>query len=137
MILIRKDQSIQIREYNEQDFNRINQMNADEEWTNLVATKEKTKEAWKESNVTFVAYTEGEIIGYIRGFTDQHVTLYVCELLIDKRFRGLGIGQYLLKFVHGLYPSTRMELLASSTSHSFYNQIGYRPFYGFRKTFDE
>lgn len=137
MLEIRNGQFIQIRQYNEQDFNAINRLNIEEKWTNLVALKDNTKEAWNNSNVAFVAYSDGDVIGYIRGFTDQYVTLYVCELLIDKRYRGLGIGQYMLKFVHGLYPSTRIELLGSSTSQSFYKQIGYRPFYGFRKTFDE
>ena len=103
----------------------------------MVAEKDKTKQAWNNSNIAFVVLSKEEVIGYIRGFTDKHVTLYICELLIDKRYRGLGIGQYLLSFVHGLYPSTRIEMLASSGSQSFYKQIGYRAFYGFRKTFDE
>ena len=134
---LKNGQFIQIREYNEQDFPAINQLNAEEQWTNLVAVNKKTKEAWNHSNIAFVVEAEGEVIGYIRGLTDSHTTLYICELLIGKRYRGLGIGQRLLKFVHELYPSARIEMLASSTSQSFYNQLGYRPFYGFRKTFDE
>ena len=137
MIHIEHGQPIEIRKYREQDFISINKLNAEEQWTNLVTEKDKTKQAWNNSNIAFVVLSKEEIIGYIRGFTDKHVTLYICELLVDKRYRGLGIGQYLLKFVHGLYPSTRIEMLASSESQSFYNQIGYRPFYGFRKTFDE
>ena len=134
---LKNGQFIQIREYNEQDFPAINQLNAEEQWTNLVAENKRTKEAWNHSDIAFVAEAEGEVIGYIRGLTDYHITLYICELLIGKRYLGLGIGQRLLKFVHELYPSTRIEMLASSTSQSFYNQFGYRPFYGFRKTFDE
>jgi ribosomal protein S18 acetylase RimI-like enzyme len=81
---------------------------------------------------------EGDgIVGYIRGFTDTRITLYICELLIDKNYRGAGIGRELLRYVHAQYPTTRMELLASSTSHTFYEAQGYRPFYGFRKTFNE
>ena len=137
MIYIEHGQPIEIRKYREQHFISINKLNAEEQWTNLVTEKDKTKQAWNNSNIAFVVRSKEEIIGYIRGFTDKHVTLYICELLIDKRYRGLGIGQYLLKFVHGLYPSTRIEMLASSESQSFYNQIGYRPFYGFRKTFGE
>lgn len=137
MIHIENGQPIQIRKYSEQDFVSINKLNVEEQWTNLVAEKDKTKQAWNNSNIAFVVLSKEEVIGYIRGFTDKHVTLYICELIIDKRYRGLGIGQYLLNFVHGLYPSTRIEILASSQSQSFYNQIGYRPFYGFRKTFGE
>lgn len=43
--------------------------------------------------IKFVATTMDEkaIIGYVRGLTDQHITLYICELLIKDGFRGLGI----------------------------------------------
>ncbi|WHY01586.1 GNAT family N-acetyltransferase [Neobacillus sp. DY30] len=127
-----------IRQYQEDDFNRIQELNQEEGWSNLVEKNEDTKEAWKHSNVSLVVETEGDgIVGYIRGFTDTRITLYICELLIDKKYRGAGIGRELLRYVHAQYPSTRMELLASSTSHTFYEGQGYRPFYGFRKTFQE
>jgi ribosomal protein S18 acetylase RimI-like enzyme len=129
---------IRIRQYQENDFNRIQELNKQEGWSNLVEKNEDTKEAWNHSNVSLVVEAEGdEIVGYIRGFTDTRITIYICELLIDKKYRGSGIGKKLLRYVHAKYPSTRMELLASSTSHTFYEGQGYRPFYGFRKTFEE
>jgi predicted N-acetyltransferase YhbS len=129
---------IHIRQYLEGDFIRIQELNQEEGWSNLVEKIEDTKEAWENSNVSLVAEAAGDgIVGYIRGFTDTRITLYICELLIDKKYRGSGIGRELLRYVHSQYPSTRMELLASSTSHTFYEAQGYRPFYGFRKTFEE
>lgn len=129
---------IRIRQYQEKDFNRIQELNQQEGWNNLVEKNEETKVAWKHSNVSLVAEAEGDgIVGYIRGFTDTVITLYICELLIDKKYRGKGIGRELLRYIHTKYPRTRMELLASSTSHTFYEGQGYRPFYGFRKTIDE
>jgi predicted N-acetyltransferase YhbS len=129
---------IRIRQYQENDFNRIQELNQEEGWINLVVKNEDTKEAWKHSNVSLVVEAESDgIVGYIRGFTDTRITLYICELLVDKKYRGSGIGKELLRYVHAKYPSTRMELLASSTSHTFYQCQGYRSFYGFRKTFEE
>jgi ribosomal protein S18 acetylase RimI-like enzyme len=129
---------IKIRQYQETDFTRIQELNHWEGWTNLVEKNQDTKQAWKNSNVSFVVEAEGEgVVGYIRGLTDTQISLYICELLIDKKYRGLGIGKDLLQYVHRLYPKTRMEMLASSTSHSFYEGQGYRPFYGFRKTLEE
>lgn len=129
---------IRIRQYQEDDFNRIQELNQEEGWSNLVEKNENTNEAWKNSNVSLVVEAEGDgIVGYIRGFTDTRITIYICELLIDKKYRGLGIGRKLLQYVHAKNPSTRMEFLASSTSHTFYEGQGYRPFYGFRKTFEE
>jgi GNAT superfamily N-acetyltransferase len=129
---------IRIRKYLETDFNRIQELNQDEGWINLVEKNEDTKQAWGNSTISFVVEIEGDgVVGYIRGLTDSRITLYICELLIDKKHRGLGIGQELLQYVHRLYPKTRIEMLASSSSHTFYEGQGYRPFYGFRKTFEE
>lgn len=129
---------IHIRKYQESDFKRIQVLNHEEGWSNLVEKNEDTKTAWEHSTVAFVVeVVNGEVAGYIRGFTDTSITIYICELLVDKKYRGLGIGKELLQYVHELFPKTRIELLASSTSHTFYETQGYRPFYGFRKTFEE
>lgn len=126
-----------IRKYKEDDFGRINELNQNEGWNNLVEKMEDTKEAWKQSNIAFVIENEDSVIGYIRGMTDTRVSLYICELLIDQKYRGRGLGKKLLRYVHSLYPRTRIEMLASSTSHTYYESNGYRPFYGFRKTYEE
>ncbi|WP_226673811.1 GNAT family N-acetyltransferase [Rossellomorea aquimaris] len=136
-ISVKDNVVIAIREYRVEDFNYIHHLNSDEQWNNLVEKKDSTKNAWNNSSIAYVALHEGEIIAYIRGLTDQSITLFICELLIHREFRGKGIGDALLQYVHGLYPDTRIEMLASSTSHTYYEQKGYRPFYGFRKTFQE
>jgi len=129
---------IKIRQYQEIDFNRIQELNRVEGWSNLVEKTEDTKAAWKNSTVSFVVEAGADgVVGYIRGLTDTVITLYICELLIDKKYRGLGIGKELLQYVHRLYPKTRLEMLASSSSHTYYEGQGYRPFYGFRKTIEE
>jgi GNAT superfamily N-acetyltransferase len=129
---------IHIRQYKESDFNRIQELNREEGWSNLVEKNDDTKQAWENSTVAFVLEAEGDgVVGYIRGLTDTRITLYICELLIDKKYRGLGLGSELLQYVHNVNPKTRIEMLASSTSRSFYEGQGYRPFYGFRKTLEE
>lgn len=131
------NQSLTIRPYWKGDFPAIDRMNAVEGWTNLAEKKEDTKTAWDNSNVAFVAEMDGEVVGCVRGLTDSAITLYIAELLVDEKLRGQGIGKELLAYVHALYPKTRIELLASSTSRSYYEAHKYRPFYGFRKTIHE
>jgi predicted N-acetyltransferase YhbS len=129
---------IHIRQYQETDFKRIQGLNREEGWINLVEKNEDTKQAWENSTISFVVEAEDNgVVGYIRGLTDTRITLYICELLIDKNYRALGIGKRLIQHIHSLYPHTRIELLASSTSHTFYEGQGYRSFYGFRKTIEE
>ena len=126
-----------IRIYREEDFEAIHSLNEAEGWSNLAARGEDTKTAWAHSNVAFVAEDDGKVVGCIRGFTDTQITLFICELIVDSSYRGQGVGTNLLRYVHGLYPKTRMELLASSTSKTYYEQLNFRPFYGYRKTFEE
>jgi len=137
MITLKNGIEIQIRSYKEADFSSIHTLNEQEAWSNLVKKKDDAKAAWNHSNIAYVATVDDKIIGYIRGITDQSITLFICELLIDQAYRGLGVGQELLYYVHSLYPTTRVEMLASSTSQTYYENKGFRPFYGFRKTFAE
>ncbi|MCJ1907587.1 GNAT family N-acetyltransferase [Planococcus ruber] len=132
-----KTSNYSIRLYEEKDFPAIHRLNEKEGWTNLAAKQEETKSAWHYSQIAFVAERDGKVIACVRGLTDGYVTLYICELLVDEKERGSGIGQALLAHVHALYPKTRMELLASANSKAFYEKQQFRPFYGFRKTWKE
>lgn len=123
--------------YREEQFDAIQELNKIEGWTQLVERNEETKAAWRNSNVAYVMLKDETVVGYVRGLTDGHVSLYICEMLISKSYRGKGLGSELLTFVHSKHPRTRMEMLASSTSHTFYESQNFRPFYGFRKTFEE
>lgn len=98
------------RAYVASDFEHIQQLNREEGWTQLVE--------------------RGEL-------TDTTVSLYVCELLVASAYRKRGLGEQLLQHVHALYPDTRLEMLASQASHTYYEKLRFRPFYGFRKTIHE
>ncbi|WP_404469591.1 GNAT family N-acetyltransferase [Sutcliffiella horikoshii] len=43
--------------------------------------------------VKFLLYLKKQLVGYIRRLTDQSITLYICELLVDRIYRGLGLGK--------------------------------------------
>lgn len=136
-LTIKNGQSIRIREYTVDDFLDIHRLNIEEKWTNLVEKETDYKQAWNNSNIAFVVLSEGKLIGYLRGITDKFITVYICELLISKGYRGFGIGQELLKYTHSMYPKLRIEMLSTSNSRTFYEQLGYRTFYGYRKTKEE
>lgn len=129
---------MKIRAYVASDFEHIQQLNREEGWTQLVERGELTREAWHQSNVTYVMESDnGEIVAYLRGLTDTTVSLYVCELLVTSAYRKRGLGEQLLQYIHRLYPETRLEMLASQVSHTYYEKLRFRPFYGFRKTIHE
>lgn len=122
-----------IRPYEEEYFNQIEALNKAEEWYNLVVHSGLTKRAWENSTVAYVALDNDVLIGYVRGLTDANITLYVCELLIHAEYRNQSIGSKLLNYVHNKYPTTRMELLASSSSYTYYEQKNSDPFMDIEK----
>ncbi|PAD35592.1 hypothetical protein CHH48_08425 [Terribacillus saccharophilus] len=128
---------VTIRPYETEDLAAITDLLKDESWTTLAADPSRFDQAMKGSSPALVALHNGEICGYIRCITDQVITLLVAELLVDGKLRGQGVGGKLLQAAHDLFPSTRMEMLATSTSKSYYEQKKFRPFYGFRKTYAE
>ncbi|WP_142828470.1 GNAT family N-acetyltransferase [Planococcus soli] len=134
---MKTQEALVIRPYREADFPHIHDLNKQEQWSNLVTKEQDTKRAWANSSVAVVAEVDGQVVGCLRGLTDGFVSLYICELLVSPHHRKSGIGKKLMQAIHSEYPKTRVELLASSTSRSFYEAQGYRPFYGFRKTMDE
>ncbi|MFC4617635.1 GNAT family N-acetyltransferase [Camelliibacillus cellulosilyticus] len=126
-----------IRPYQPDDFIQIQQLNDHAGWTTSSLRPDAAKQAWEQSNIAYVIEENKHVIGYVRGLTDQKITLFICELLIDKNYRGLGLGHDLLKYVHQLYPETRMEMLATKDSQSFYEHLNFRRFNGFRKMINE
>lgn len=124
-----------IRKFITDDIDAIQQMNQYEGWDNLVVRHEQTLAAWINSE-SYVYIVSGQVVSAIRAITDGHVTLYVCELITHHESRGNGYAKALLDHVHALYPTTRMELLATSNSKGYYER-DFRPFFGFRRTFGE
>ena len=69
---------ITIRSYEEKDLEHIQKLNKKQGWTGLVEKHIQTKEAWKNSNIAYVAESQGqELIAYIRGVTDGSVHIYL------------------------------------------------------------
>lgn len=124
-----------IRKFEINDIDAIQKMNAAEGWDNLVVRHEQTLAAWVNSE-SYVYIEDEQVVGCARAITDGHVSLYLCELITHRNYRGCGIAKALIEHIHQLYPTTRMELLATNDSKGYYGK-SFRPFYGFRRTFGE
>lgn len=137
-VTVRDGSVISIEPYLQSDFMEIQNLNDKEGWYTLSQNSRQTEMAWKNSTIAFTVRSHSnELMGYVRGHTDTAVSLFICELLVDEKYRGLGIGTILLQYVHDMYPTTRVELLATRDSKAYYENLGYRPFYGFRKVYQE
>ncbi|HLH60552.1 MAG TPA: hypothetical protein VKV20_02615 [Ktedonobacteraceae bacterium] len=68
----------------------------------------------------------------MRGLTDGAITMYIAEITVDAQLRGRG----LLDACHALYPTARLDLLATDEARSFYKACGFRVIHnGMRKSY--
>lgn len=124
-----------IRPYEEKDFEKVIELYKEEKWPTFYTRLDDAKNAFNNSLISFVYEIDNEIVGFIRGLTDCHITLFISELLIKESFRGRGIGTSLVDMCHNLYPTCRIELLTDDAA-DFYRKLGFdQEFIGMRKRF--
>ena len=93
---------------------------------------EDWKEYWEEPNaakyrrsfeqsVTYVAVAEGKVCGYSRSIKDA-LYIYVCDLLVNEKYRGNGIGEKLLRRTAEDYPDLPVYIM--SGSDGYYEKLG-------------
>ena len=64
------------------------------------------------------------IIAFLRYLTDDVLTTFIAEILVDKAFRGQGLGRLLVEEIMNLHPKTRLELI--SEADDFYDHLRFR-----------
>lgn len=122
--------NLTFREAHEQDVRSLYDLIVKEEWNSF--TKEILIQLINQKSI-IVVEINNEIIGYTRFLTDEFITLYICELLIDEKWRRKKVGSKLLNYVHSFYPSTRIECI--SEEDQFYIKENFRQIgTGFRKS---
>lgn len=86
-----------------------------------------------DNSIAIVGVIGKSLVAYARVLTDGYITVFICELIVSKEYRGRGFGRRLVDFIHGLYPKTRTDLI--SEADGFYEVVGFRKVgTGFRKT---
>jgi GNAT superfamily N-acetyltransferase len=126
---------ITIRPWSEADFPAIQRLSLAEGWPSPTQRPADSLFAWQHSWPALVAI-EGEwVVGFVRGLTDGAITMYIAEMAVDVRLRGRGIGRALLDACHALYPTVRLDLLATDDARAFYQACGFRMLHdGMRKS---
>jgi predicted N-acetyltransferase YhbS len=126
---------ITIRAWAEADFAAVERLSDAEGWPTPRSQPAEALAAWRRSWPALVAADGGEVIGFLRAVTDGAVTTYVAEILVAPERRRQGIGAALIETCHVLCPSTRLDLLSTADAGGFYAASGFRPFPGFRKSY--
>lgn len=91
----------------------------------------EVQDAAIEASWNFGAYdaTTGEQLGYARVVTDRATFAWVCDVFVDDRARGRGVGKELLaRIAHEVDAlGLRRTLLATADAHGLYAQYGFAP----------
>lgn len=128
---------IGIRTWREADFPAIQTLSAAEGWNTAAERPDEVLEAWRRSGPALVAVQMDSVIGFLRALGDGAVTIYVAELLVAPQHRGQGIAGALLCACQDACPGTRLDLLATPDSRGYYERLGFRSWYGFRRSWAE
>lgn len=79
------------------------------------------------NSICFGVYDNKKQIGFGRVVTDFATMFWICDILIDKNYRGQGIGKELIKSIcddekfKGL-----VGILATKDAHGLYEQYGFK-----------
>lgn len=88
---------------------------------------EKTSHLYRENlkqSIVYVAEEEGEIVGYSRSLEDPGFYVYVCDLLVEKSYRGKHLGNKLMQII---YQEFRHHIVyVMSDVDAYYQTLGYR-----------
>lgn len=117
---------MEIRKYNEsKDFEKMVLLFESEEDWNCYSGKDsigRYKEALRKS-ISYVAYSDDKLAGYSRSIDDFGFYIYVCDLLVNKDFRGNSIGKQLMECLLKDFPN--QEVYVMSDVDLYYKKLGY------------
>jgi ribosomal protein S18 acetylase RimI-like enzyme len=106
---------------------------AAEGWTEYSNDVERTYRALTAAGVTtLVAILGGRVAGAIQLQSDGLIQAHVSMLLIDRHWRGLGLGSRLLR--DGLERAGGMQLDIRTRTEGYYERLGASRSLGFRLT---
>ena len=69
----------------------------------------------------------GKQIGFSRVITDYATTYYICDVIVDAHYRGMGIGKSMLDAIHdNKEVSSLRGVLLTRDAHDLYRKYGFQ-----------
>ena len=81
-----------------------------------------------DGSLCFGIYKNGQQVGFARWITDAATFGWLCDVYIEKEFRGLGLSKKLMSFMifHPDLQGLRRYQLATLDAHGLYEQFGFK-----------
>lgn len=79
-----------------------------------------------ENSLCFGVYRDDQQVGFARVVTDYATFAWLCDVFILERYRGIGLGKWLIECVvaHPELQGLRLFLLATRDAHELYHCYG-------------
>lgn len=100
-------------------------------WAKKWITKEIVISSVKNS-FCFGVYKDNVLIGFARCVTDYATMYYLTDVVIDKNYRGQGLGKALTKFIaeHKIF-APLLGVIETKDAHKLYEKYGFQTSKGF------
>lgn len=80
-----------------------------------------------ENSVCYGVYHDSKQIGFARIVTDEATFYWLCDVIIDEEYRGLGIGKRLIETITSSEEFKNLfGFLGTRDAHGLYNQYGFK-----------
>lgn len=76
------------------------------------------------NSITFILVNHDYVIGYIRAIEDLHYCIYICDLLVDQKYRSNGYGKMLIAYIKKQYE--HLEVYVMSDVDLYYDKLKYK-----------
>ena len=82
-----------------------------------------------ENSLCFGIYKDGQQVGFARWITDRATFAYLCDVYVEKDFRGQGLSKKLMSLMmfHPDLQGLRGYHLGTLDAHGLYEQFGFKP----------
>ena len=103
---------------------RVCELLSDTYWAHS-RTKETTQTVI-DNSFCFGVYKDGVQVAFARCITDYGAIYYLADVVVDKDYRGKGLGKALIRFIteHELF-ATKYGVLDTRDAHGLYERFGF------------
>lgn len=80
------------------------------------------------NSLCFGIYNQGEQVAFSRVISDYATFAYLADVVVDEKFRGLGLAKEMMKFIleHPQLQGLHRFMLATKDAHKLYEQFNFK-----------
>lgn len=114
---------------NNMDFQKVTELLSKSYWSPGIKVDEVKKGATHSALVVGAYLSDQSQIGYARVISDKTRFAYILDVIVEDKFRKMGIGQEMIKYIlsHDSLKDVYQWLLITKDAHGVYQKAGFNP----------